>query len=50
MLALGLNIHFTPFAQLKTQVARVLFFDINDDGAFSDNNMSLLFSRLAVAF
>jgi hypothetical protein len=50
VLALGLNIHFTAFAQLKTEVARVLFFDINADGNFSDNNMTLLFSRLAVAF
>ena len=51
VLALGLNIHFTSFAQLKTEVARVLFFDINDESdSFSDNNMTLLFSRLAVAF
>ena len=50
VLALGLNIHFTTFAQLKTEVARVLFLDLNDEGAFSDNNMTLLFSRLAVAF
>jgi hypothetical protein len=50
VLALGLNIHFTPFAQLKTQIARVLFFDVNAEGAFSDNDMTLLFSRLVVAF
>jgi hypothetical protein len=50
VLALGLNIHFTSFAQLKTEVARVLFFDLNADGDFADNDMTLLFSRLAVAF
>ncbi|HKP57864.1 MAG TPA: hypothetical protein VJV78_14125 [Polyangiales bacterium] len=50
VLAVGLNIHFTEFAQLKTEVARVLFFDWNADGAWSDNNMTLLFSRLAIAF
>jgi len=50
VLALGLNIHFTTFAQLKTEVARVLFMDLNADGSFSDNNMTLLFTRLAVAF
>jgi hypothetical protein len=46
----GLNIHFTPFAQLKTQISRAMFLDINDDGSFSDNNATMLFSRLAVAF
>jgi hypothetical protein len=50
VLAVGLNIHFTAFAQLKTEVARVLFFDMNAEGSFSDNNMTLLFTRLAVAF
>jgi hypothetical protein len=50
VLALGLNIHFTAFAQLKTEVARVFFFDLDASGHFSDNNMTLLFSRLAVAF
>jgi hypothetical protein len=50
VLAVGLNIHFTAFAQLKTELARVLFFDLNAEGAFADNNMTLLFSRLAVAF
>jgi len=49
-LSLGLNIHFTPYAQLKTQVAKVYFFDLNDKGRFSDNDFILLFSRLAVAF
>ena len=47
--SVGLNIHFTPFAQLKTQVARVYFFDL-DAGDYSNNNMTLLFSRLAIAF
>jgi hypothetical protein len=46
----GLNVHFTSFAQLKLQLARVLFFDLNDRGAFSDNDFTILFSRLAVAF
>ena len=50
VLGLGLNIYFTEFAQLKTEVARVLFFDLDADGNFSDNNMTLLFSRLAIAF
>jgi hypothetical protein len=52
VLALGLNIYFTQFAQLKTEVARVLFFDIDFDGdnTFSDNDMTLLFTRLAIAF
>jgi hypothetical protein len=50
VVGLGLNIHFTTFAQLKTEIARVLFFDLDADGPFSDNNMTLLFSRLAVAF
>jgi hypothetical protein len=50
MLSLGLNIHFTPFAQLKTQVSRALFFDLDEEGDFGRNDMTLLFSRLAVAF
>jgi hypothetical protein len=50
VLALGLNIHFTSFVQLKNELARVLFFDLDADGDFSDNNMTLLFSRLAIAF
>ena len=52
VLGLGLNIYFTSFAQLKTEVTRVLFFDIDAKGsnAFADNDMTLLFSRLAVAF
>jgi len=50
MLSLGLNIHFTPFAQLKTQLSRALFFDLDGKGDFSRNDMTLLFSRLAVAF
>jgi hypothetical protein len=49
-LSLGLNIHFTPYAQLKTQVSQVFFFDLNDKGRFSDNDFTLVFSRLAVAF
>jgi hypothetical protein len=52
VLGLGLNIYFTSFASLKTEVARVLFFDIDfkGDNSFSDNDMTLLFTRLAVAF
>jgi hypothetical protein len=50
ILSLGLNIHFTPFAQLKTQVSRALFFDLDEEGDFGRNDMTLLFSRLAVAF
>jgi hypothetical protein len=50
VLAAGLNIHFAAFAQLKTEVARVLFFDLNAHENFSANDMTLLFSRLAVAF
>jgi hypothetical protein len=50
VLALGLNIHFSAFAQLKNEIARALFFDLNAHGRFSDNDMTLLFSRLAVAF
>jgi hypothetical protein len=50
VLAIGLNIYFTAFAQLKTELARVLFFDVNANGQFSDNDMTLLFSRLAIAF
>lgn len=50
VLAIGLNIYFTPSVQLKNEVARVLFFDLNSHGAFSENDMTLLFSRLAVAF
>jgi hypothetical protein len=48
--SLGLNIHFTPFAQLKTQVSRAMFFDLDRDGDFGRNDMTLLYSRLAVAF
>jgi hypothetical protein len=50
VLALGLNIHFSPFAQLKNELARALFFDLNAHGHFADNDLTLLFSRLAVAF
>ena len=50
VIAPGFNVHFTPFAQLKTQVARVLFFDLDDAGAYGVNDLWLLFSRLAVAF
>ncbi len=50
MASIGLNIHFTPFAQLKTQLSRAIFFDLDDEGDFGRNNMTLLYSRLAVAF
>jgi hypothetical protein len=52
VLGLGLNIYFTSFVQLKTEVTRVLFFDIDFEGDndFSDNDMTLLFTRLAIAF
>jgi hypothetical protein len=46
----GLNVHFTPFASLKTQLARAMFFDLEKSGSFSDSDMTLLYSRLVVAF
>jgi hypothetical protein len=50
VLAVGLNIYFTPSAQLKNEIARVLFSDLDSHGPYSENDMTLLFSRLAVAF
>jgi len=50
VLAVGFNIYFTEHAQLKNEIAHALFFDLDTDRNFSDNNMTLLFSRLAVAF
>jgi hypothetical protein len=46
----GLNVHFTAFASLRTQLSRALFFDLDAPGSFSQHNMTLLYSRLVVAF
>ncbi len=52
----GVNIHFTPFTQLKLQAVRVWFWNLRDDPRSAagfppeDLNHTILTSRLVVAF
>jgi hypothetical protein len=50
--ALGLNVHFTPATQLKTQVARGFLFNVHGDRSTepSDQNLTTLASRLVLAY
>jgi hypothetical protein len=48
----GLNVHFTPATQLKTQVSRSILF--NEYASSSEDperhNTTILFSRLVLAY
>ena len=46
----GLNIHFNTEVQLKSQFTRVLFFDFNGAENHSAQNMSMLATRLVIAY
>lgn len=49
----GINVHFNPAVQLKTQYARAMFFDLDDDtveAAPSANNIHNIAARLVVSF
>jgi len=50
--SVGVNVHFNPAVQLKTQVTRVVFFDWLYDSPFDNsvNNLSAVYSRLVMAF
>jgi len=47
---LGLNIHFSPYAQLKTQYVAAKFYRLKDGGDASDHNFRLLDSRFVLSF
>jgi hypothetical protein len=48
----GLNVHFSPAAQLKTQYAHAMFYDftVESDRTPSDNNVHNVSARLVVSF
>jgi hypothetical protein len=49
----GINVHFNPAVQLKTQYARAMFFDLDDEtveAAPSANNIHNIAARLVVSF
>ncbi len=46
----GLNIHFNTEVQLKTQYTRTYFFDFDHEHDHSRQNVSMLASRLVVAY
>lgn len=48
----GLNVHFNPAAQLKTQYAHAMFhdFSVEEDRTPSDNNVHNVSARLVVSF
>lgn len=46
----GLNIHFKTEVQLKTQYTRTYFFDYDGAHDHSNQNMSMLASRLVIAY
>jgi hypothetical protein len=50
--SLGLNIHFNPAVQLKTQFGRGIFFDwlYENPADASDDNLTQIYSRLVMAF
>lgn len=47
---IGLNIHVNTEVQVKTQFTRIYFFDFDGDHDHSGQNMSMLASRLVVAY
>jgi hypothetical protein len=47
---LGLNIYFSPYAQLKTQYVAAKFYRLKDGGDASDHNFRLLDSRFVLSF
>lgn len=47
---LGLNIHFSPYAQLKTQYVAAKFYRLKDGGDASDRNFRLIDSRFVLSF
>ncbi len=47
---LGLNIHFSPYAQLKTQYVAAKFYRVADGGDASDKNFRLVDSRFVLSF
>ncbi len=50
--SVGMNVHFTPAAQLKLQYSQVRFFDIASErlGEPSDHDFAVFVSRLVLAF
>jgi hypothetical protein len=51
MSSVGLNVHFTPAAQLKIQYAHDVFSDVDDLGRdFTGTNIDFFSSRLVVSF
>jgi hypothetical protein len=46
----GLNIHFNTEVQVKTQYTRAYFFDFNGAHDHSDQNTSMLATRLVIAY
>lgn len=50
--SLGVNIHFNPAIQLKTQVGRAMFFDwlYEHPGSASADDVTQVYSRLVMAF
>ena len=47
---LGLNIYFSPYAQLKTQYVATKFYQVADGGDVSDKNFQLIDSRFVLSF
>ncbi len=47
---LGLNIHFSPYAQLKTQYVAAKFYRVGDGSDASDHNFRLIDSRFVLSF
>lgn len=47
---LGLNIYFSPYAQLKTQYVAAKFYRVADGGDASDRNFRLIDSRFVLSF
>ncbi len=47
---LGLNLYFSPYAQLKTQYVAAKFYRVADGGDASDHNFRLLDSRFVLSF
>jgi hypothetical protein len=47
---LGLNIHFSPYAQLKTQYIAAKFYRVGDGTDASDHNFRLIDSRVVLSF
>ncbi len=47
---LGLNIHFSPYAQLKTQYVAAKFYRVSDGADASDHDFRLIDSRFVLSF